>query len=354
MVLAMSTPVTAPVNSPAKQRDPWLDNAKMVLVTIVVIGHMMVLAPDGGEKNRAYDFIYYFHIPAFVLITGYLSRSFRYSRRHLLALLTTLVVPYVVIGWLMIHWRVLLDEAPPGLEWFQNPRWPMWYLAAVVMWRLLTPLFRLHPVMVPISVAVSLLGGLTNQELFDINRAMGFLPFFVIGLHLRPSHLALLRGRLAWVFGVAGVLFVWWIADHTDDFWSTQFLYFRAPYSFLGVGDAEGMWIRARLILVALVGSFAVLCLVPRTRSFITRMGTWSLVVYLCHGFVVRYLEYRGYEDWMPGPSWWSIFITVVVAIALALLIAFEPVARTLNYVVDPVNSVVGAVRRIRTRPTVD
>ena len=40
----------------------------------------------------------------------------------------------------------------------------MWYLAAVVIWRLLTPLLRIHPVMVPVSVAVSLLAGLTNHE----------------------------------------------------------------------------------------------------------------------------------------------------------------------------------------------
>ena len=100
---------------------------------------------------------------------------------------------------------------------------------------------------------------------------------------------------------------------------------------------------------MALVGSAAVLTLVPHRRSFLTRMGTWSLVVYLCHGFVVRYLEYRGYEDWMPGTSWWSIAITVAVAIALALLIASEPVARVLNYVVDPVNSVVALRKRSKT-----
>jgi fucose 4-O-acetylase-like acetyltransferase len=275
-----------------------------------------------------------------VLVTGYLSKSFRYSRRHLWALLTAMVIPYVVFSWLMIHWRETLDQVPPDLEWFQNPRWPMWYLAATVMWRLLTPLLRVHPVMVPLSVAVSLLAGLTNQELFDINRMLGFLPFFVLGLHLPPEHLAVLRRRFAWVAGVLVLLFVWWLAARTDRYWATQFLYFRAPYEELGAGDLEGIWIRARLIVVALLGSAAVLTLVPHRRSFLTRMGTWSLVVYLCHGFVVRYLEYRGYEDQMPGTSWWSVVITVAVAVGLALVIAWEPVARTLNYVVDPVNSI--------------
>ena len=83
----------------------------MVLVTIVVVGHMMVLVPPDDEQSRTYDFIYYFHIPAFVLVTGYLSKSFRYSQRHLWALVTTMVVPYVVFSSLMIHWR---EAARPG------------------------------------------------------------------------------------------------------------------------------------------------------------------------------------------------------------------------------------------------
>jgi hypothetical protein len=63
----------------------------------------------------------------------------------------------------------------------------------------------------------------------------------------------------------------------------------------------------------------------------------------------VRYLEYRGYEEWMPGTSWWSVIITVAVGIALALFLAWDPVARTLNYVVDPVNSIGKWFRSRRT-----
>ena len=41
--------------------------------------------------------------------------------------------------------------------------------------------------------------------------------------------------------------------------------------------------------------------------------------------------------------------ITVAVGVALALLIAWGPVARTLNYVVDPVNSIGKLVRSRRS-----
>jgi fucose 4-O-acetylase-like acetyltransferase len=323
----------------ARDRDPWLDNTKMILVTIVVIGHMIVLLPGGEVKSRVYDLIYHVHIPAFVLITGYLSKSFRYTPRHLWSLVTMLLVPYVVFSFLMVRLRHHVGGEPLLDPWLTDPRWPMWYLIVLVMWRLATPVLRWHWLMVPVSVAVSLAAGLTNQELFDLNRALGLLPFFVIGLHLPAEGLALARRRGAWVAGLAILAGIWWLTKYTDDLWSTQFFYFRASYEELGVSPGEGMWSRLRLMLIALVGTFAVLSLVPHGRSFLTDMGRWSLVVYLCHGFVVRWLEYEGYESWMPGNGWTSACITVSLAIALALLLAWGPVATRLNYLVDPIGT---------------
>jgi len=66
----------------AMTRDPWLDNIKMTLVTLVVVGHSWGLLGATTLDLHLYDFLYYWHIPAFVLITGHLSRSFDWDRRH--------------------------------------------------------------------------------------------------------------------------------------------------------------------------------------------------------------------------------------------------------------------------------
>lgn len=322
------------------RRDPWLDNAKMVLVTLVVVGHAVVLLPTSGLEQQAYDFIYYFHIPVFVLLTGFLSKSFRYSGRHLWSLVTTLLIPYLVFSWLMVHWRAELNGTPPLDPIWTNPRWPMWYLVVLIIWRLATPVLRKHWVMVPISIGVSLVAGTTNQELFDLNRAMGLLPFFVIGLHLPAAGLQIARRRGAWVVGLVVFALIWWLADHTNDLWSTQWLYYRTSYADLGADLADGAWTRARLIVISLAGCFAALSLVPHRRTWLSDMGAYSLVVYLMHGFVIRYAEYRGYEGWLPGNAAASLLITVVLAVLLALFLAWPPVASRLNYLVDPVNSV--------------
>jgi fucose 4-O-acetylase-like acetyltransferase len=341
----------------AGARDPWLDNVKMVLVTVVVVGHAIVLVPLGEVQAQVYDFIYYWHIPAFVLVTGYLSRSFRWSRRHLLSVLTTLLVPYAIFEWLMATFRVhVVSEIDSVERMWLNPHWPMWYLVVLAMWRLLTPALRLHWVAVPLSVGVSLMAGIWNVELFDINRMLGLLPFFVAGLHLPASVLTAARARWSWLVGLVVLALVWRLAAVTDDYWSTQWLYYRTSYDELGEGTTDGAWDRLRLLGVAAAGSVAALSLVPRRRSFLSAMGASTLVVYLLHGFVIRLLEARGYADWMPDDEWATLAITVAFAVSLALLLAWPPVAGRLNALVDPVNTVLalrerGLRRRADERP---
>ena len=332
------------------RRDPWLDNAKAVLIVVVVVGHAIVLMPSGPLKSQAYDFIYYFHMPAFVLVTGYLSRSFRWTRRHLWSLVTTLVVPYLVFELLMALWRVHVVEQVDSLDvlsplWL-NPHWPMWYLVVLVMWRLATPVLGRHPVMVPLSVAVSLLAGTVDVELFDINRALGLLPFFVIGLHLPRGVLQAAKARGSGLAGLVVLGGLWWLAERTDDHWSTQWLYYRASYDSLDATLAGGMEIRAQLIVLALLGTFAVLTLVPRRTSPLTQVGTYTMGVYLLHGFVIRLAEHEGYADAMPGDGWASLLITVAAAVALAMLLGWRPVATKALWLVDPVNTAGGWLRR--------
>lgn len=333
--------------APGSRRDPWLDNVKMVLVTVVVVGHAIVLMPLGELQSQVYDFIYYVHIPAFVLVTGYLSRSFDWTRRHLWSVLTTLLVPYVIYELLMVSFRVhLVHEIDSAERMWLNPHWPMWYLIVLAMWRLLTPVLKLHWVAVPLSVGVSLLAGLVNLELFDLNRMLGLLPFFVAGLHLPSGVLTAARARWTGLVGIVVLALVWRLAGQTDDYWSTQWLYYRTSYDELGAGTTDGAWDRLRLLGIAAVGSLAVLSLVPRRRSFLTAMGSWTMVVYLLHGFAIRFLEAEGYAEWMPADEWATLAITVAVGVALALLLAWPPLARRLNVLVDPVNSLLALRRR--------
>jgi len=332
-------------NQPAKIRDPWFDNAKMALVMLVVVGHSWTLLPHNVVNDQAYDFLYFWHVPAFVFVTGYLSRSFTWSSARLVALVRTVVVPYVLFETALALFRVYVGGEQLE-DLFRDPHWPMWYLSALFFWRLMTPVFRPLRGGLLVAIVLSLVAGLWVGDTLDVARVLGLLPFFVLGLKATPERLALLRGRpplkVAAVLTLVGLVV---LAHWTDGWATTEWLYYRSEYAALESSDARAVLVRAAVLVLGTVGAWAFLSLVPRVGGWFATMGSASLVVYLFHGFVVKGLEYSAYPDWAAAHPVLSLPLTTLGAMALALVLAWQPVARRLGVLVDPVGFAQAHVR---------
>jgi fucose 4-O-acetylase-like acetyltransferase len=316
-------------------RDPWLDNAKMALVVLVVVGHGWTVLPSDGVAARPYDFLYAWHMPAFVFVTGYLSRTFDYSRARMWRLVRTVVVPYVLFECAMALFRIHVGGEELE-DLFADPHWPMWFLAALFFWRLLTPVFRPLWGGFAVAVALSIAAGLWAGDTLDMARVMGLLPFFVLGLKATPEHLEWLRGGLAKVLAAGVLVGILLLSAYTDEWASTEWLYYRAQYDEFAVSDVRAAVTRLVIIGIGIAGTFAFLALVPRVGGWFARMGAATLVVYLFHGFAVKGLEYAGYGTWAEESPWTAFLVVTAGAVALSLLLACHPVAVRLERLVDP------------------
>lgn len=358
-------PATAasPAPAPVKVRDPWFDNAKMLLVTLVVVGHAWTLLPlfadDPGSPlargfdKSLYNFLYLWHIPAFVIVTGYLSKSFEYTKPRLWQLFTTVAVPYLIFEGLLVSFRHVFLDVTFEDVWL-SPHWPMWYLAALFCWRLVTPVFKRMPAKVVVAVVISVLAGLFATDHLDNARILGLLPFFVLGLKMHEGHWALLRTRRARWYGFAVLLLLAALSRWIGDLVETEWLYYRTRYDEISpAADTDSLrafTIRVGMLLSGLVGSFAFFAVVPRGRSWFTSLGGATLVVYLFHGFVVLGAEALGFKP-VAAELWPVSWIaTTAAAVGLAVLLAWQPVSRRLNLLVDPVNSVTRWRRARSTR----
>jgi fucose 4-O-acetylase-like acetyltransferase len=316
-------------------RDPWLDNAKMALVTLVVIGHAWTLLPDDAVNRHLYDFLYAWHIPAFVLVTGYLSRGFEWTGPRLWQLVRTVAVPYVLFECAFALFRVHVGGEKLE-DLFLDPHWPLWYLSALFLWRLVTPIFRGLPGGLLLAVVLSLAAGVWFADTLDLARVVGLLPFFVLGLKATPERIEWLRSRWAKpaavvVFGgvVAGTWFI-------DSWASTEWLYYRARYVELTTSDVQAVATRAGVLVIGLLGALAFLALVPRVNGWFSRMGSATLIVYLFHGFAVKGAEFAGFQGWADRHEVWSLVLTTLAGLGLSLLLAARPIASRLTYLVDP------------------
>lgn len=320
-------------------REPWLDNVKLTLVTLVVIGHSMGLLGGTLRQSQVYVFVYFWHIPAFVLLSGHLSKGFVWDRKHFSSLFTTILLPYLIFEPALYYFRRDIGQFEDGPLWLQ-PHWAMWYLCVLFFWRLATPVLKTHWIAVPIAVGVSLLGGMTDQLLFCLPRILGLLPFFVLGLHLKRSHLIGLTSWWCKPVAIAALVWIFTISANINEWARPAFLYYDAGYSALGYADGDAMLIRATVLAIGLLGTASILALIPRRASVLSTMGSATLVVYLFHGFVVRYADARGWLDPWLEQEWLSLGIVVVAATALSLTLAAPPVARVLTWGVDPVGSI--------------
>ncbi|HNA99095.1 MAG TPA: acyltransferase family protein [Marmoricola sp.] len=331
----------------ATVRDPWLDNTKLILVTLVVTGHAWTLLPGTLLTSWPYDFLYTWHIPAFVVVTGYLSRSFRWTRKRMWALVRTVAVPYVLFELALAWFRVSVGGE--NLERLVlNPHWPMWYLAAMFMWRLITPILLYPPAWLTLvgSVLISLTAGVWAGETLDISRTLGLLPFFVIGLRTDAKQLDWLRRPNSWWIGLVGFSVIGWFTWELDRWFPTEWLYYRRTYAMLDADLLQGSLIRLVLLALGVMGTVAVLSLIPRGTTWFTPLGKATLEVYLFHPFVVLAASYAGYEAWAAGHLGWAMVLTPIAAVSLALFLASPPVASVLNRAVDPF----GALERRKQR----
>ena len=345
----------APSPAPAKQRDPWFDNAKMALVTLVVLGHSWTLLPlnltDGGSSTATqvdtwfYNFLYAWHIPAFVIVTGYLSRSFEYTRIRLWNLVTTVAVPYVIFEGVYALYRHVVGGVDFERLW-ANPHCPMWYLSAMFFWRLMTPIFKRMPGKVVVAVVISLVAGLYANDIFDNARIFGLLPFFVLGLKMHEGHWSLLRTRRARWYGIGALVILFVVARFSGNWFETEWLYYRSRYDALDPDNLRAMVIRMSLLIAGLVGSFAFFAVVPRSKTWFSTLGGATLVVYLFHGFFVLGAEFAGFKGWAADHWPLSLVLVTVLAPALAIFLAWKPVSSRLTPFVDPI----GAFNRRRAR----
>jgi len=323
------------VPSPRRSREPLLDNAKVLAVALVVVGHVWNNLRDLVPVEGGYLLLYLFHMPLFVLVTGYLSRgstSLTASRAQ--RIVSGLVLPYLFFqsGYGVLADLASIEPAEPGLV---TPSWLMWFLPALACWRVTAPVWTRVRAPLAVAVAVSLVGGATTEGALALTQTLGLLPFFVAGMFLRPHHLDRLRTprvrvTAAAVLVAAAVACV--VRAPLSDR-EMEWVYWRSGYAQLGAGWLEGGLVRLGLLLAGLVLAAAFLALVPRRRVWFTRLGAHTMYAYLLHGLLVLVALALGLFDLATAHP----LVGVPAATGAAVLAAWVLMSRPVRHVMRPV-----------------
>jgi fucose 4-O-acetylase-like acetyltransferase len=322
-----------------KQRDAFFDNVKYLAIVLVAVGHAWEpLKGDSRSLEAVYQVVYTFHMPAFIIVSGFFSRSFDMRPDRLKRLITGVAVPYLVFETAYPLFKRLVGDDPHQEISLLDPWYLTWFLCALFIWRLTTPVWKLvrHPLPLALGLAMVASAAPEIGDDLDLQRVLQFLPFFVLGLSMRPEHFQMVRRRSVRIASVPvfalALAASWWAVPRMNTAW----FYHRDAAQELGAP-----WWTGPVMVLALFGCSLVLtaCFfawVPRRSMWFTALGAGTLYGYLLHGFLVKAGDYRGWFEaaWLHHPLGQGA-VTVAAAVAVTLLCT-KPVQRVFRFAMEP------------------
>lgn len=160
-------------NISAKARSSYWDNIKGLLILLVVFAHVLFQLQNTSRAiNSTVDFIYLFHMPAFVFVSGYFGKSERSrSARSIIKLIALYFIFNSVMGFIY------------GFSSLLMPVYSYWYLIALIVWRISAPYLAKFKNIMVILFAIAFLAGFfpSIDNTLAAARIIGFYPFYMAG-----------------------------------------------------------------------------------------------------------------------------------------------------------------------------
>ncbi|MED4203987.1 acyltransferase family protein [Neobacillus mesonae] len=274
------------------RRSKYFDNAKFILIFLVVFGHVISpLKEKDGLLFTLYTFIYLFHMPAFIFISGYFSKGFG-KKGYIQKTVKKILLPYVIFQLLYsVYYYFSGKEETFHFDLFQ-PHWTMWFLLSLFCWNCMLYLFaRLNWKGVALSIVLGVGIGYIDQigSFLSLSRTFVFFPYFLIGFLLNREQLnGIIKSSWSLPIGiiVIAATFLYFSFGFPEE--AVPWLLGDRSYSAMGVENiADGLYRGAQYFITILV-VFGFLTIIPSIHLKLTEIGERTLYIYLFHGFIIK------------------------------------------------------------------
>ncbi|WP_138420251.1 acyltransferase family protein [Aquibacillus sediminis] len=306
------------------QREAFFDNAKVLLIFFVVFGHVIQpLTLDSDPIQVLYHWVYFFHMPAFILLSGFFAKGIG-SKSYISKLFKKLIVPYILFHILYTGYYLLL-----GMDGWQTtfiyPRWSLWFLLSLFCWHLLLIIFKKLPPLLSMSTAVGIAVAIGYIDwvghTLSLSRTFVFFPFFLLGYWLTKDQLLKVKTKTVKTISIVVMSIVaiglviappfaneWLLASHS---------YQALGFPVLGGGFRLGVFVVATLMIVS------ILAWVPTKHNIFTHIGEKTLYVYLLHGIFIQFFRQT---ELLKVSNFFDMIGLVIISFAIVLVLASKPV----------------------------
>ncbi len=322
------------------KREAYFDNARLILIFLVVFGH--IIQPfkyDATWINTLYTWIYTFHMPAFIFTAGFFAKGLG-NKKYIMNLINKILVPYFIFQLLYTGFYFFI-----GKEGWQSglfsPQWSLWFLFSLFSWHLLLYWFKKLPPAagVILSLAIGVFIGYIGDigHTFSLSRTFVFFPFFLVGYWLTKEHVMFLKHRIvksaALLIMVTLFVFIY-VAPEINTGW----LLASKSYGDMGMPESGGLT-RLLVYMTSSVMAASVLAWIPERQFKLTKLGERTLYVYLLHGFFIQFFRQA---DWFHVENPLHLIGLGLLSGFIVIVLSSKPVIRFSKPLIE------GQVSRIR------
>lgn len=311
----------------------WADSLKGGLILLVVLGHALqwTLGED-MNNSHLWNWIYSFHMPAFMAISGWLmyrpKSKVQSTGRLILRRAQQLLVPYFCWSFIsaIIHQSrfpaVLIDFMlyPDSYFWFL---WVLFFIHFIfIIVEEASKRFHFHHTIAILMVALILviLMVVTECRLCGFQYISYYFMFFSFGYLIHRYHVLQTR-RLAILVPciIMWLLLAWWWKMHDLPTWVPAI-----------PGVPTAVLLYAYRSIVALLATFVILNISPWLfdpsrfpNIFIPTIGQWSLGIYTAHLSLISILKRWLVACCPPMPDWVFVSVLFIASLAISLCIVW-------------------------------
>ncbi|MCD8051396.1 MAG: acyltransferase family protein [Clostridiales bacterium] len=318
---------------PASNRIAKWDNLKAVLIFLVVFAHLFRPAyREYPILKTVFFYIYLFHMPAFVFVSGLFSKN-AVKKRNYDRVFSFLLV-YLVTKFM--NWFVKLPLAEdlvnemPYTSLFQE-RGVAWYGLAMCVFLLATMFLERYRAssLVVLFLALGCLAGYCKDvgAVGSMSRILVFYPFFLAGYALKPEQI--LHVTEHWytrLLSVAVLVAAFWLCLQYQEELTPyiEFLKGKSNFSALEALAPYGGLFRLAFYGVAFLLTFCLIAVIPSFHiPVVSTVGQRTLSVYMFHYPLVTYF-YEGFvlKDWVLA-NWPNLYGLAYAVISLLIVLVF-------------------------------
>lgn len=312
-----------------KQRDPRIDALKGVLILLVVLGHCIGHDPSFRMNMTGYNYIYLFHMPLFVFMSGYFTRlgGGRFWNRVLSFI-------YIYVFW-QIAKSLYLGRSL--MEMIVKPTPMMWYLLSLVVWCLIYWMSQASKhklsskVLIAISLVVALIAGFVPQigAPFALSRTLIFAPFFFLGVSMQKVNFMEVCNKLP-VWAAWGVLIIVCVILYVLNI-DISFIV-RGVKAYPESNQVLGLCGRMAYYIAAVFMSCTLIRVIAPNK-LMSYVGRDTLKYYVFHGAILMIM----YNLTIP----WSFGYAIVYWVIISVILFFFNKWKVSDFILNPVGKVI-------------